>query len=123
TSAPRGCHAWPAPARGIHSRGPARRGQASRSSPGGRLAGLVGALGVRDRNPVDQGAVVLSWRGQLLRRGGLALLALSGLGLAALGLLAVAESLRLRLEDTHRTAERAGAVRQFLGPEEHQHHC
>src|SRR5215471_7318940 len=100
--------AWPG------MREPRARGGATGSGvvliSGGRSAGLVGALGLRERDPVDQGAVILRRcrRGQLLRRGRLALrglalrgLALTGLGLAIIGLVAVAKSLRLRLEDTH----------------------
>src|SRR5215475_15838974 len=69
-----------------------------------------------------------SRRRQLLRRVGLGLgrLALSRLalgGLAAVGFLALAQPTRLRLEDPHGAAERAGAVWQPLGPEEHQHNC
>src|SRR5215469_12495230 len=103
----------------------ARLGQASCSSSGEHSAGLVGALGLGQRNPVDQGAVVLRRRRrrQLLRRGRLALRGRALTGLDVIGLVAVAKSLRLRLEDTHGTAERPGAVRQLLGPEEHKYHC
>src|SRR6266480_1734828 len=110
-------------------RGPRACGGAPES--GGELisrrhsAGLVGALGLGERHPVHQGAVVLdrSRRRQLLRRGrlGLSRLALGRLalgGLAVVGLLVSVEPTRLRLEDTHGTAESPGAVGQFLGPEE-----
>src|SRR6266550_7681586 len=75
-------------------------------------AGLVGALGLGQRDPVHQGAVVLdrSRRRQRLRRGrlGLSRLALGWLalgGVAVFGFVALAEPLRLGLEDTHGTAE------------------